>query len=48
MMKDNKKRQPLNKTASSILKKPIYKINHFQLHNKFFSSKNRRYDYGKS
>lgn len=48
MMEENKKRQPLNKTASSVLKKTNYKINHFQIHNKIFSSKNRTIDYGRS
>lgn len=47
-MKENKKRQPLNKTASIKITKSNYKVNQIQLHNKFFSSNNRRFDYGKS
>jgi hypothetical protein len=47
-MKENKKRLPLEKAASMIYSKSNYKVNHFQLHNKIFSDKNRRLDYGKS
>jgi hypothetical protein len=46
-MKENKKRPPLPKAASLIYLKTIYKDNHFQLHNKIFSPKNRHIDYGK-
>jgi hypothetical protein len=48
MMKNKKKEQPTQKIAPSKLLKKQCKVNQIQLHNKFFSNNNRRFDYGKS
>ena len=48
MMNNKKKEQPTQKIAPSKLLKKQCKVNQIQLHNKFFSSNKRSYDYGKN